>query len=360
MTAAPSIAPPPAGTLRITELDEAWKTPPSRGQLRAVRTSAERLKERFTRGPRAIAVRTLPLGTLPCAATRAFDGASLGTLPWCLLTVRAMLVQFFQGGDIKNLLFGATDLERAFAAPELTRGGMRMAHSLARVGASRFEPLESQLRALGLAADDIDFLAFADFQMQDVRGALGDGTKSAQFRNAVLLAPRAEWEDWADMPPLARGSYVARGREGVDTTRVLPTTSDLLLGDGVMLLRTPGRTAGHQSLFVHTDSGVWGVSANGVCADSWSPLESKNARLKNYARTADVEVVTSGGGENSRAQYTSMVLERSLADRVPRAPGFVQMFPWAELTASAFAPGLTPTLLHRAVHSGTLARSRTH
>ena len=56
-------------------------------------------------------------------------------------------------------------------------------------------------------------------------------------------------------------------------------------------------------------------------------------------------------------QYTSMILERALVDRVRRAPAFAQMFPSSEVTPSVLAPGLAPTLLHRAVVSGELSRA---
>ena len=44
--------------------------------------------------------------------------------------------------------------------------------------------------------------------------------------------------------------------------------------------------------------------------------------------------------ERGADQYTSMVLERTVVDRVKRAPAFVQMFPSSEVTPSALSPGL--------------------
>ena len=31
-----------------------------------------------------------------------------------------------------------------------------------------------------------------------------------------------------------------------------------------MLIRTPGHTSGNQTLFIHTEQGVWGISENGT------------------------------------------------------------------------------------------------
>jgi len=134
------------------------------------------------------------------------------------------------------------------------------------------------------------------------------------------------------------------------------TTGDFSLGDGVMLLRTPGHTSGNQTLFLSTDSGVWGVSENGTCADNWSPMDSRIPGLRSLCRKQDVDVVlNSNTPERGADQYTSMVLERTVVDRVKRAPAFVQMFPSSEVTPSALSPGLKPTILHRSVTHGELA-----
>src|SRR5579872_6597084 len=120
-----------------------------------------------------------------------------------------------------------------------------------------------------------------------------------------------------------------------------------------MLLRTPGHTCGNQTLFLNTDSGVWGVSENGTCADSWSPMDSRIPGLRALCRKQGVDVVLNANTlERAADQYTSMVLERTVVDRVKRAPAFVQMFPSSEITPSALSPGLKPTILHRDLSHG--------
>ena len=142
------------------------------------------------------------------------------------------------------------------------------------------------------------------------------------------------------------------------TDNVLFTNADLCLGDGVLVVRTPGHTSGNQTLFVNTPDGVWGSSENGTSADNWSPHDSKIGGLQTYSRTYDVEVIlNSNTPELCATQYTSMILEKTLASRVHRAPAFVQMFPSSEVTPSLIAPGLTPSLLHRAITHGEVARS---
>jgi hypothetical protein len=175
----------------------------------------------------------------------------------------------------------------------------------------------------------------------------------ARFPNATLVVPAVEWDDWDDLHPLQRPWYVGHGKLGVDPARVARTTGDVMLGDGVMILRTPGHTSGSQTLFVNTDSGVWGMSDNGTCADSWTPQDSRIPGLRSHCRKQGVDVVLNANTlEGWTDQYTSMVLERSVVDRVRRAPAFVQVFPASEITPSALSPGLKPTILHRAIAHG--------
>src|ERR1700693_4078420 len=85
-------------------------------------------------------------------------------------------------------------------------------------------------------------------------------------------------------------------------------------------------------------------------------MDSSRAGLRAFCRRQDVDVVLNANTpERGADQYTSMVLERTIVDRVKRAPGFVQMFPSSEVTPSAVSPGLRPTILHRAVTHGEVA-----
>jgi hypothetical protein len=228
--------------------------------------------------------------------------------------------------------------------------------------AREFEPLPDQLARLGIHPEDVDYVAYDHLHVQDLRPILGtdDGRVAPRFPRATLLVPAIEWHDWDDLHPLQRAWFVRDGKLGVKTERVSLTTGDLVLGDGVMLLRTPGHTSGNQTLFVNTDSGVWGVSENGTCADNWSPMDSRIPGLRALCRRQDIDVLLNANTpERGADQYTSMILERTLVDRVKRAPAFVQMFPSSEVTPSALSPGLKPTILHRSVtHGDIAARSR--
>jgi hypothetical protein len=287
----------------------------------------------------------------------ALYGAAFSPVPLVTLHHRCVLVQFMQGGELKNLLFNPTDVEAAKATPFFARLVQQFGPRLTRALQGPRTPLEAQLADFGLSLADIDYIAFDHFHTQDLRPQLGTKAVPARFPNAILLAPEAEWHDWDDLHPLQRAWFVEDGKRAVCQEKVALTAGDLLLGDGVMLLRTPGHTSGNQTLFLHTESGVWGISENGTACDNWSPFDSKIVGLAKACRKLDLDLLLNSNTPESAAdQYTSMILERTIVDRVQRAPAFVQMFPSSEMVPSALAPGLSPTIRHGAITSGTVAR----
>ncbi|MBS2013023.1 MAG: hypothetical protein JST00_09060 [Deltaproteobacteria bacterium] len=350
---------PPSGLERILDLDDAWSVPRHGAQLRALRRAAEKLRDRFASGPRCVSVRTLPISTLAYPTRYAFWASAFAPAPFVMMTHRCALVQFLDKGKLKNLLFNPTDIEGAKATPFFARMIETIGPKLTQMVAGTFDPLETQLARLGVRPDDIDYVAFDHFHTQDLRDLLGteDGAHHARFPHAKLLAPRAEWDDWDDLHPFQKAWFVRDGKLGVRTENVVLTDGNFMLGDGVMLLRTPGHTSGNQTLFVNTDSGVWGISENGTCADNWSPLDSRIKGLAFLCKKQDLDVVLNANTpEYGALQYSSMILERTIVDRVRRAPAFVQMFPSSEVTPSMLAPGLTPSLLHRAISHGEVTR----
>ena len=348
----------PAGTVRLDDFDHAWSEPAWGARLRAVKLEASRLHDRFAAGPRVLAVRTLPLTTLPFPTKYAFQAAASSLAPFVQLTHRCVLVQFFQAGRIKNLLFNPSDVEANRATPFFAQIIQQLG-ALEPVLARRLPTLESQLAEHGVTPADVDYVAFDHFHTQDLRGLLGteDGRQSPRFANATLLAPRVEWDDWEDLHPMQRAWFVADGRRGVRMGKVALTDGDLMLGDGVLLLRTPGHTSGNQTLFLNTDQGVWGISENGTCVDNWSPRESKIRGLARVARHQDLDVILNANTPESGAQqYTSMVLEKTLVSRCKGAPSFVQMFSSSEVTPSALMP-TRPTWSYREITAGRISRS---
>ncbi len=345
--------------VREFQVARAVRSPGAR--QRALRRAAEELRERFADSPRVISVRTLPVTTFAYPTKYALWGAAYSPAPYVILTHRALLVQFLQRGEVMTLLFNPTDDIAARATPFFARMIEQVGDYVAfRLLAPPFRSLEEQLADYGLTPDSIDYVAFDHFHTQDLRPLLGtdDGEYSARFPRAKLLAQRSEWEDWDDLHPMQRAWYVADGKRGVVTGRVALVEGDLELGDGVLLVATPGHTSGNQTLFINTADGVWGCSENGTCADSWSPLSSRIKGLAAMCRRQDLDLVLNANTpELGAEQYTSMCLERALVDRVARAPGFCQMFPSSEITPSALGPGLKPTLVHRRIEYGEVVRA---
>jgi glyoxylase-like metal-dependent hydrolase (beta-lactamase superfamily II) len=340
----------------LPDFRAAWETRGHGPRLRAVRKAGVGVRERLAGGPQVVSVRTLPITTLAYPTKYAFWSAAYSPAPYVVMTHRALLVQFLQKGEPKTLLFNPTDHIASRATPFFARMLEMVGDYVAfRLLAKAFDSIETQLSALGLDKNSIDYVAFDHFHTQDLRTLLGttDGEHEPRFPRARLLAPVAEWNDWDDLHPMQRAWFVADGKRNARTENLLLTDDDLELGDGVMLLRTPGHTSGNQTLFMNTPDGVWGCSENGTCADNWSPLESRIKGLAALCRRQDMDVVLNANTpELGAQQYTSMVLERTLVDRVSRAPGFCQMFPSSEVTPSPLAPGLSPTILHKALSYG--------
>lgn len=266
-----------------------------------------------------IALRAFPVATSVVPTVSLLGGMISKAFPYCLLTHRAVLVQLLQAGAPKTLLF----VPPAFAPngevlPRKTGAASRL-ERLTRRTSKAVPDLAEGLAAIGLTLEAIDYVASPS------TGELDASAVASRF-------PRA---------------------------RILSADGDRRIGDGVFLLRAPGVRADAQSLVAHGAGGIWVVSANGVTADDWSPLESRMPGVAASARHRDVDVAGTPPESTVRAvQVASMALERTIADRLPRAPGFVQVFPLAELTPSVLAPRLRPTVRIEALEEGPIVYPR--
>jgi hypothetical protein len=344
---------------KIHDLDVARANTTSAARLAALRGAAERVGDSLRKGPRVLSVRTLPLTTLLYPTKYAFSGAALSPAPYVYMVHRCLFVQVMAEGEVKNVLFNPTDYVASRATPYFKKLIQRYGEFISyKLLARSFGQVEEQLAKLDVAADDIDVIAFDHFHTQDLRPLLGTRAgMAARFPNAYLLAPRREWDDWDDVHPFQAAWFIADGKKDVPAERVILTDDDVALGDGCLLLRTPGHTSGNQTLFVHAEQGVFGCSENGTAADNWSPAASRIAGLRGFADHQMLEVVLNANTpELGIEQYTSMMLERSLVDRVAEAPSFVQMFPSSEVTPSLLAPGIRPTWIFGERTSGTVQR----
>ncbi|MEM9691452.1 MAG: hypothetical protein AAGA56_02815 [Myxococcota bacterium] len=333
----------------VLDLQEARSIGAPGPRIEALRAAGRRLGDSLREGPQVVGVKTLNNVTLPYPTRFAFNGAV--PLPWPFVTMvhRTLLVELLTEAGPKKLLFNPSDAAAARSTPFFTKLAERIesvAPFAEKLLSSKFESITDQLARLGIAPEDIDVIAFDHFHTQDLRPLLGTETAAARFPNAVLLAPRLEWNHWDGLHPMQRPWFIEDGKTGVPEERVILIDHDLCLGHGCLLVGTPGHTVGNQTLFVHSDDGVFGCSENGCSADNWSPRYSGIPGLKKFVDWYEVEtVLNSNTPELGGEQYASMILERSVVDTVAERPEFVQMFPSSEVTPSPLAPGVQPAML---------------
>jgi hypothetical protein len=159
-----------------------------------------------------------------------------------------------------------------------------------------------------------------------------------------LLAPQADW-------------YCPNGTRGIDMSRVILLDDDVVLGDGVALVRTPGHTMGNHSLVAHTDAGLLVTSENGVCVDNWAPANSRNDVVRKYAKKLNLEIVLNGNTqESSVEQYISMVMEKEIAGPSSSDPEIPNVVPSSELTPWWPFRGIEPTKLIGDLEFGALQK----
>jgi hypothetical protein len=273
-------------------------------------------------------------------------------LPFLFIKNRMQLVQCEQGGRLVNVLVNPTDALRVPNTPYFKRlvgkFGERLGKAI--VERSVHGTPASGLASWGVAPEAIDYVTFDHLHTQDLRGLLGPG---GVLPRAKLVAQKAELETFAHPHPLQLDWYQPDGLDGIAPDRIIAVDGDYLIAPGLAIVRTPGHTRGNHSPVVMTDRGLWTISENGICVDAYAPEASKIGGVRASAAQQQVEVVlNSNTREDSLDQYTSMVLEKTLADPCPDRPEFPQHFSSSELTAHPLAPGLRPTYSHGAITHG--------
>jgi glyoxylase-like metal-dependent hydrolase (beta-lactamase superfamily II) len=330
----------------LHELDDAWQSGPAGVRLDAVRHAAARLRARLEGGATATSVRTADLVRLPYPTRFGFGGAARVVAPYLMMTNRMQLVSFVEDGTPRRMLVNPSDHERNEATPFFARLAARAPAFLNRIIAHRHATVPEVLAQAGWRGDEIDYVTYDHLHTQDLRRVLGDWCPRAR-----LLVMEAELAIFERLHPLQKDWYVADALAGIPAARLLPLDGDVLVGDGVALVRTPGHTLGNHSIVLHTARGLWTISENGVAIDNWTPERSHIAGVAGSAEASGAEVIlNSNTREESLEQYTSMVLEKSLADLSP--DGWPQCFSSSELTPSLLAPGLRAAYAHRAITHG--------
>lgn len=346
---------------RLTPMDEVWRAASAGMRLDGVRRQAPRLREAIGASGVAEGVRTFDLITFPYPARFGLGGAAILPSPYVMMRNRVQIVQYAtKDGRLETLLVNPSDYERGQAAPFFAKQVERMGEFLSRrVFSQRHGTVAGALEAAGLRPEDVDYVTFDHLHVQDLRGLLGteDGAIPALLPRAKLLAQAAELAILERLHPTQRPWYVADGLRGVPRDRIVALDGDYLLGAGVAIVRTPGHTAGNHTIVLATDTGLWTISENGVAVDSYAPYASEIPGLRRYAAEYEVEVILNANTrEMTCDQYSSMVLERTLADASAVRPEFPQHFPSSEMVAHPIAMGLKPTFTHGAITHGRIVR----
>jgi glyoxylase-like metal-dependent hydrolase (beta-lactamase superfamily II) len=347
----------PSDLVRLPELDDAWATRGSGARLDAVRRAGRRLRDRILAAGPARCVRTADLATFPYPTRYGLQGAAASPAPYVFMRNRMQLVQVASGSRTVTILVNPTDPERSAKAPFFARMEQRYGKLATKLLSKYHGSIAAALASWAVTPDAIDYVTFDHLHVQDVRGLLAPGPDGRAFLpNAHLLAQRAELDTFLALHPLQVEWYIPECLDGIPADRIVALDGDYLIGGGFGIVRTPGHTIGNHSLVVVTDRGAWTISENGICVDAYAPGCSEIRGLARHARDTGVEVILNANTrEHSLDQYTSMVLEKTIADPVRDRPELPQHFSSSELVAHPLAPGLSPTYTHQAITHGDVA-----
>jgi hypothetical protein len=318
-----------------------------RDRLTAVRRAARAFREQMLDRPVARLYRSFDLVKVPYPTKYGLRDATVVPTPFIHILNRLFVVQFDTPAGVKTLLAEPLDREGNAETPYFKRLA-RLVGGPASRASHLLWPQRNEvagcLDQLGLRPEDVDYITYDHLHTQDLRKWLGTPSQDAFFPNAKLLVMREEWESTQGLLPPQQEWYPPQGTEGIDPDRVVLLDRDVMLGESVALVRTPGHTAGNHSIVVHTPQGLFVTSENGVAADSYAPENSRIPGVAKWARTTGSEVLLNGNTlEGSVDQYISMVQEKEIAGPSERDPDFPNVAPSSEMSKHPLSPGLVPT-----------------
>lgn len=342
---------------RITHFEGSRNAKGQRARVEDTRAAAETLRKHMLAGPKVRYFQSFDLVCVPYPSRyglrNAFSRERL--VEYVHIQNRLFVVQFDTADGVKTLLVSPSDHERGGETPFFRRLQDRTPGFMQRLIVKRQDTVPQILARLGLKPEDIDYITYDHLHTQDVRRWLGTDLEPALLPNAKLLVHHREWASAKDLNPYQADWYCPGGISSIREEKVIQFECDIMLGDGVALIHTPGHTEGNHSIVVHTDEGLWVTSENGISVDAYAPLLSKAAGVAGYARAIGTEVIINGNTlENSIDQYISMVQEKTIAGPSQRDPRFPNVFPSSEMTPFWLFPGTTPGLYVGAAQHGEI------
>lgn len=124
-----------------------------------------------------------------------------------------------------------------------------------------FDPdrnVETALRGVGVAPDEIDVVVLTHLHVDHAGGATREGQSGVKpaFPNARYIVNELEWRDALDPDPRSAAAYRRDDFVPLKDAGQLELVGDRHeVGDGVRVVRTGGHTAGHLVVLVETDEG---------------------------------------------------------------------------------------------------------
>ncbi len=329
-------------------------------RLTAIRRQARAFREQLLDGPVVRSMRSFDLMKVPYPTRYALRDACTVPTPYIHILNRLFVIQFDTPQGVKTLLAGPLDREGNAQTPFFKRLARKVGGAGGWLSQQMWpdrNDVGECLAQLGLTPADVDYITYDHLHTQDIRGWLGTESREAFFPRAKLLVMRQEWLSAQGLLPLQADWYCPHGTEGIPADRVVLLDGDVMLGESVALVHTPGHTEGNHSIVVHTPGGVFVTSENGVSADSYSPNKSDIPGLRRYAAVTGAEVVLNGNTlEGSVDQYLSMVQEKEIAGCSERNADFFNVAPSSEMTPHMLSPGIKPTFYVGELRYGTPVR----
>lgn len=372
MTATVTPPAPPAldhGLRRIDHFEAPSLEVTPAEQLRRIRRQAPEFREWLRHTGTATAFAARSLVTLPYPKRFGLWEACSLPLPYVWMTNRMFVVQWRDdGGRTRTLVAEPSDYDLGVGTPYIARALRRMPggeEKALRRFFVRHPRVTEQLAAMGIAPEDVDYVAFDHLHTQDIRRLVGttrpapdlglaDSPVPPMFPNAKLVVQRDELSHVRDVHPFQQRFHQSWTYEDIREDSLLPVEGDVLLGPGVALLRTPGHTLGNHTLVVNTERGIFTSSEKGVAVECYAPEHSEIPGVRKWARAWGYEVLMNfNTPEYASWQYNSMIKEKLIADPIPGRPELRQVFPSSELTRSRWAPGIKPIYEHGDLTVGT-------